>query len=464
MSQTDKELSGVRGSISSQTSVRDFNERMSVGIGSVTSRDQIIDPYSLVNPANYKKTRAGQAQYNSDLLQAQRYAEMQEAAYQEWYNSPEQQAIRDRVAGLNPDLIGLSDSEASNTEMNPNSPIAGQETNGQVASRVVSGITEVIGTLANVASLASSFAQIPNIFKTGKNLDLQNQNLNLQNKNLLRASVAGDISDLLGTAMQAHLDSGVEGEFDLESWFNDDSNFDSLQSVYGDNPYYADVLATQKRAVLAHHRNAVALQKDNASNAFDFMQVYSNPRYSSQQKQMLAQLMPVMKMINDAEESLLSFDKVANDLKRKYAEGIDVESASSNFNSQNSYDLAYRSALIPELMAEYDSNIKRVESSIVSMRGDIYSNLFKNYNADPVSNFDNALYVIGEVPSSWQTWGMSYLFNFKTAARQKILNILGIDKTGFDFSVSDSDFKSKVRELWDKYTISDEEADEMFGE
>lgn len=449
MSQTDNELKGVKRS--GRSSVTTFNDVMSGNIGQVTSRDQIIDPYALVNPADYRKTRAGQAQYNSDLLQAQRFAEMQEAAYMEWYESPEQRAIRDREAGLNPDLLGLSESHAADTEPNPNSPIAGQETNGQVASRVVTGITEVIGTLANVASLASSFAQIPNIFKAGKNLDLQNQNLNLQNKALLGSSIASDISDLLATSMQGFLDSGLDGEFDVDAWFANPGNFSSLDAVYGDNPYYAEVLANQKRAVLQHHRNAVALQKENASDAFDFGRIYGNPRYSPQQKQMMAQIMPVMKMMNDAEEALLQFDKVANDLRKQYADGIDIEAAVSSFNADNSYEAAYKSALVPELMAKYDQAVKALDASVSSMRHDIYKNLYDNFKSDPVGNFDNALYVIGEVPSSWQAWGMSYIMNVKTAFKNKISELVG---TTWE----------KLVEIYDKYTISDEEYEELYGE
>ena len=65
MSQIDDDLIGTR--YRGRDAVTAFNEQMAQEIGSITSRDQIIDPYSLVNMANYRKTRAGMAQYNSDL-------------------------------------------------------------------------------------------------------------------------------------------------------------------------------------------------------------------------------------------------------------------------------------------------------------------------------------------------------------------------------------------------------------
>lgn len=408
MSQTDKELNGVRGSMSSQTSVRDFNERMSVGIGSVTSRDQIIDPYSLVNPANYKKTRAGQAQYNSDLLQAQRYAEMQEAAYQEWYNSPEQQAIRDRAAGLNPDLLGLSDSEASNTEMNPNSPIAGQETNGQVAVNAIDSAVSVIQAAASLAALPAQFMQLPNIGKQGKLLDKQITGQQLTNESI----ALGNISSFEQTAHNAIADkfaafhaaeTAAGRSVDVAKWFGDDSNFADILPSYApsDNPMYSHALSrvrTGSQKVLAE---AYGLNEKAATNQSNFARLLANPWSDPDTLIMTAQFEPVMNAVFELEKMTLDFNKLSTDAKRQYVQAVDAQEAGKQFNRQ----------------LELENLIRGHQRVIESAKAYVYDNLrmtYENYPHSP-AGFSASTMIMGQVPSSWQNFLAQYSASILTS-------------------------------------------------
>ena len=83
--------------------------------------------------ANYRKTRAGMAQYNFRPPTGAAICRAPEGCYLEWYNSPEQQAIRDREAGLIQILLVSQDLKVSILSRIPNSPVAGMQTNGQLA-------------------------------------------------------------------------------------------------------------------------------------------------------------------------------------------------------------------------------------------------------------------------------------------------------------------------------------------
>lgn len=409
MSETDKYIgnnesnirSGTKQGKRSSADVGNFLDTMANPIGSVTSRDQIIDPYALVNPSNYKRTRAGQAQYNSDLAQAQRYAEMQEAAYQEWYESPEQQALRDREAGLNPDLLGLSDGEAADTEMNPNSPIAGQETNSQVASRVTDNIVGVISSVASLAALPGQFAQLPNIGKQGKLLDAQlaGQKLNndaiaLGNINAFEQVSHKAISDKFAAFHAAETAAGRA--VDVASWFADDNNFADILPSYApsDNPMYQNALARVRKGSQNILAEAYKSNEAAATNQSNFAKIISNPWYDDDTKIMSAQFAPIMDAIFELEKMTVDFNKKATDAKTKYVQAIDAEEAGLQFNRQ----------------LELENLIKGHQSVIEGAKRYVYENLKTIYETNPYSpaGFSASCMIMGHTPSGWSDFLTKY--------------------------------------------------------
>ena len=78
----------------------------------------IFNPFDLIDSDNYSifDKRA----YQHDLQEAQYAAELQMMMYQNEYNSPTAQAQRQREAGINPDLAGVSGEASSGMQGNAN--------------------------------------------------------------------------------------------------------------------------------------------------------------------------------------------------------------------------------------------------------------------------------------------------------------------------------------------------------
>ena len=294
---------------------------MNTPIGQVTSRDQIIDPYSLVDPAWYRKTRAGQADYNSDLKRAQLYAERQEAAYQEWYNSPEQQAIRDRAAGLNPDLTGLSGSEASDTAQDPNSPTAGMATNGQLALDSINTVMNAVQTAASVATLA---AGIPNIGKQGQLLNAQVDAQNIANVNAFEQTAHNAIASKFATFHAAETAAGRV--VDVAKYFAEDSNFDDILPSYApsDNPMYKHALDRVRKGSESVLAQAYSTNADAAQNQQSFARLLANPYANQNTVVMAAILEPMMDAVFQMEAYEAQYRSDAAKFKSEAMSGIDA--------------------------------------------------------------------------------------------------------------------------------------------
>lgn len=329
MSQIDDDLIGTR--YRGRDAVTAFNEQMAQEIGSITSRDQIIDPYSLVNMANYRKTRAGIAQYNSDLQQAQQYAERQEAAYLEWYNSPEQQAIRDREAGLNPNLVGLSGSEGVDTQQNPNSPVAGMQTNGQLALESINTALNIMQTVASVGSFA---AGLPNIGKQGELLDTQIEAMKLGNITAFEQIAHNAIASNFATFHAAATAAG--DAVDVAKYFADDKNFEDIIPSYApsDSPMYRNALARVRKGSESIIADAYKTNAESLGNQISFAKKLANPYTDPNTLVMAACFEPVMNAIFDAEKEELEFQKLVRDKKKEYMSSIDASEAGEIFMSE----------------------------------------------------------------------------------------------------------------------------------
>ena len=301
--------------------MKSFGQVMNTPIGQVTSRDQIIDPYALVDPAWYRKTRAGQAQYNSDLQQAQQYAARQEAAYLEWYNSPEQQAIRDREAGLNPDLVGLSGSEGVATQQNPNSPTAGMATNGQLALESINTVMNAVQTAASVATLA---AGIPNIGKQGQLLNAQVDAQNIANVNAFEQTAHNAIASKFATFHAA--ETVANRAVDVAKWFADDANFEDILPSYApsDNPMYKHALDRVRKGSESVLAQAYGTNSDAAQNQQSFDRLLANPYANQNTVVMSAILEPMMDAVFQMEAYEAQYRSDAAKFKSEAMSGIDA--------------------------------------------------------------------------------------------------------------------------------------------
>lgn len=413
-------------SIAQLLEIERLKEQISSPVGSVTDRSQIINPYS-IDPNAFGFSRSGKARYQQLLNQAIAYAEQQEAAYKEWYESPEQQAIRERQAGLNPDIIGLDDAEAGSVSYDQPSPIDGIRSNEQVFFDSVSSFSQMIGSLSSVANLATAFTSLPGITQSNENLktegdlllakkdsqDLINESFGISNIASLSLGISNDIANLFGAAKLQ------DPDLDIDSWFADDSNFSSLDAVYGHNPRYQSVLAQSRKALLDYQKSATEDLASQAHSNFDFGKVLNNPLYSPDQKLMAAQLGPFMQLMVAQEEMSMEFQKALDEWMIARQSYLNPQSDAARINAINDYESEYYNELDPRMTAGSENmtnaeNIIYLDSVDSAFRGKV-ENLVNRvlHNAKSLEYQINKNYAAQyrSDPNGYNGWRAAYLFS-----------------------------------------------------
>lgn len=389
---------------------------ISAGVGSITSRDQIINPATLIDPSMYAQTRRGRAQYESDLAALKNFQSQQEAAFQEWYDSPEQAAIRERAAGLNPDLVGL-DNAGESAEAPVSDAVPGQNllTNGQVAFNAITAITSIASAGASLAGIPLQFAQL-------KGLKLANEAQSILNTTNLTSNVVSDIEGILATAVQAHNDSGSTAPFDYDSFFGNDDYFAPIKALYPDNPRIDNVLSLQRKQMLKHRKNMAVLQNDWASNQFDFGQIASDPMFSSDQKLMLATNIPLQAYFFEVRKAALERQRVYDEVDAQIKKGLDVNTAIDAANEQNEY----LASLDGRKRAADETFMRKCNRASLYRKDQIDRNLFDLWNDDPSSlQGEAAMYLIGGMHSkSWQDFMGAYALAYQLTPESTIGDIL----------------------------------------
>ena len=443
----NKNLKGSAGRWFSSDQNREFQSNVDArdaalsqlgNVGSITSRDQIINPYDMITPDMYRNTRAGRAQYESDLASLIELQKQQNAAYEEWYESPEQQAIRDRAAGLNPDLLGLSDGEAAEAAPGEAVPGQGLPTNGEIFANGVTSIasllSSVVGGVASLAALPSTIAA--NVASAGVSHSLSTAQ-DIRNTADLSTIIGDEISALYGAALQDSLDN-PDTPFDTEAWFADDANFSVLRESYGQFPNFDAVLSSQRKQILRHKRNAAQLQKDWASDQFDFGMIYSDPYFSPSQKIMIPQTSILSRYFRDVDVARAKYEKTLYEIDEQIKKGLDVDTAIDAANAQNEY-LANidgrKKAAQEEYMRDCEvARLKRIRQ--------MHDELFKVFEKNPQSlEAGAAIYLVGGM--SPQQYG-NFMAAYSTAYMLDGASGAGRDNIGA-LSVPTSSFGSTIR-------------------
>lgn len=407
----------------------------------ITSRDQIINPYELLDQSTYGQSRREKMRYQSDLARLLEIQKQQEASYEEWYNSSEQAAIREREAGINPDLAGL-DNAGSASQVAPSELVPGANlpTNGEVASNVISGITSVIGSLSSVASLATAFTTLPLTLEQTKNAKKVGEHLDLQNEAQLGTMIASDISDLLATAQQAHIDSGSQDPFDIDGFFANDSNFATLDPIYGSNPRYASQLAKQRKAVLAHQKRAAESQSGFASANWSLANIISDPRYTGDQKLTMIQLRPFVEACVNADAAEVALrDSIASWSKLRQ-DGMDVNLAIDAANSanrasisQSGYTEAYYDEVDGKLVAAYEQFFRDSMMPSLSLQQSINQGYLDLFNSDPSGEAGyKAAYLFGSNGGS--SWEEVYILRQKDSIKKLVDSKIAVAQATGDYA------------------------------
>lgn len=355
-------------------------------IGTVTDRSQIIDPYEIVRIEDYGNNRIDRAQYENDLAQAVRYAEQQEASYQEWYNSESQQIARQKAAGLNPDLAGMTESgTASDVAAPQSSPMANIPTNLDVANSVMGALSSIAGVFTNVSSIMGTLSQIGlNVAQeslVGEQVDAQH----LANIGNFEKLVYGGVSDSLAQAMS------VDGTaFDMAKWF-DGQDFEPMFKSYApeDNKSYRDAFNRILKNSRQIHTDAYSRLGATEDGRRKYLNHLASGYYDTSDDVMTGQL----KVIVNAYESLdfvqTNFLKRKREIERDYMDRIDVAAAAAGFNantelgiSRADFETDYYNAMQGDLMAEYDIAIKKSQSIVDGASADVYHWLRNKFNVN----------------------------------------------------------------------------------
>lgn len=378
-------------------SLQKRNAIRSMQVGEITSRDQIINPYSVVNPDWYGDSDSERMAYESDLTFAKQLAEQQTAAYQDFYNSDQQKAIRMQKAGLNPDILGTNGaSDASGIQSPDAMPGSFRPSEAERTSMMFGNISSLVSGIASVASL-------PNLFATTKLAATQVAAQELANNSAFEDLVGSEISSRLSDSITAALDAG-EASFDLASWFKDEANFEGIFESYApsDTSRYRSSYNNARNRVQKNLAAAYDQGKVTAENRGSFAALAADPRSSSDLLIQVAATQPYMQAQARLEKAVAEYQAYLNEWNLRYQEGLDVNKAVDVANAQNDYNADYYKQLDSEKAAKLQNLIYEVNAIDQEMRKTIKNNYRILYDRDPYSVVGmSAAYLYNDAPRSW---------------------------------------------------------------
>lgn len=369
-------LSRIKARQKAQSATSDL---LSQDIGEVTDRSQIINPNEVVNPDNYGLGRRERLRYESDLAQAKLYAEQQEAAYQEWYDSPAQQAARQREAGLNPDLMGVEQSQASDVAQPDSSPMSNIPSNLDVASTALGSLGSIASVLSGVSGIMSTISSIGLQSAQKHLIDQQADGQFLNNIDSFRRQSYAALSDHLANAIRTGGDS-----FNIDDYYAQDFNdlYSSLSP--SDDPRYRqsfDDLKSSSQKIFTDAYKELASTEDGRNT---YLRRLASGYYSDDDDEMVGQLGIVVQAEEELFRISMDLQKSVADIKKRYMNNLDVDSAASAVNDENEYKSEYYGALDGEIIAQIHTAVKRASSVITSSKSDVYSYLRRQFKRAPL--------------------------------------------------------------------------------
>lgn len=238
--------------------------------------------------------------------------------YDQWYNSEEQKVARERAAGLNPDLVGISDASSSSTQDSERNMAAGND--------------------------------IYDSIQLGA--DLTNQIINSA------MSIMGAIQSFQGNSLSNDLKSlNIESAlYDLSQNMADTYGFEYFNPQGSSRTVYFDFLGSKRsekyRDTLSYLARRYANTPKVVSQKFDdqFKAAQYKTRYNAlapyMQSEQNAQFLYDIYVASQQADRYVAFNK------RNYAKEFDSGLQASSENFKNSYFNAYYATADPELAAQ----------------------------------------------------------------------------------------------------------------
>lgn len=430
----------VRGLRTSASYLVNLDNLLSQDIGTVTSRDDIINVDDILDAGQFKNTKEGKKLYEQYRNALIAYRDQQQASYDEWYESPEQIALREREAGRNPDLIDgvLGSGSAAQTATPEGSPIEGIPTDGETASVIggtaVAAIGAIVSAVATLAALPATLAGAA-AAQGAKNMsDLtaaQAGAQELANISNYEKLVGGEISNRFADAAALAAQSG-DTSFSVDSWFSHEPNFDGiaesyLPPQYKDDSRYAAAFSRARNRVQQTKAVGYGIAADAAFGQTEFSSAVKDPYFSFDLLTQMAYMEPVMNWRKQMDDLTRQFELTKLNLKKTYVDGIDGDLAAENFNklqqasfSKAGYDVNYFDGLDGSEVAAIEMFIKRSDK----FRRDLKDSIDRNYfdiwkdKSRPYDQRMSAAYLLnGDVSKKWYDWTIAYnLFELTPSA------------------------------------------------
>lgn len=383
----------------------------------ITSRDQIINPYDIIDTQMYRNNAAGRALMNKHLEALKNIQSQQQASYDEWYNSAEQQAMREREAGLNPNL---SENIDAGSVAQTNAPDGNLLEGVPTVNDAVNSVTSIVSTLASVASLPLSFAQLSMIpaqkallgaqaglagtqaIATANTASGQHLNNLHSFEGLIYASAAGQFADAVASATS----SGQS--FNVDDFFSNPDTFKGLYEAYvpEDTPQYKAAYQRAIGQVQKIKGEGYKLNKDTALNQTAFSEALSSPYYNDDVLLQLASLSPVMAAQEQLRLLQLDYDT-------KLLEISDPTLEASSRNAKYKYETDYFNGFEGDKVALYEFMTKKADALLRQCESEIYDNYFKIWKKNPKSTagLGAAYLILSKGGHAWYEFGAANLIS-----------------------------------------------------
>ena len=267
-------------------------------------------------------SKEDQALFEVHMAQAQQMNAWSQMEYENWYNSPEQQARRQRIAGLNPDLQGIDNmASASPAGVTPPSGPVGTGV-GEVAS-FVGSVFSAFSTAMNIAQGIQSFRSGLESVRSQKLANLDN--LESQAIKFLVDTVPGDWYDENGWLG----DNGKNHYNDIETMalkFADDNSMSSRDRKAFVSAVHRQALSPRFNKLAYQERLAVA------SARTELAQTTASPYYYDSDVSMRLAFQPLIAAKMKALNSTYKYQDSYNEYYSDYWNSMDgrVQGESSN--------------------------------------------------------------------------------------------------------------------------------------
>ena len=397
----------------------------SLPVSGITSRDDIINPYELLQKDYYKNSVLGQRAYEQDLNMLLAIQAQQQASYDEFYNSEEQQALRQREAGLNPDLLGVESQAAPQTGAITDSPVDGLPTSGQTAMDVVGSVASIIGSMASLAALPSSIgASMASAAasKAAKVLtDSQIVGQNLSNILAFEGASFSGISNMVADAATVAAQAGQAFDFDR---YLSETDFTDVFSTYApegasiESGSYAAAFRRAKSQVQKHRAAAYKQGKEAQFAQTDFAKELTNPYSNPDILLQIAALEPIGQAMEQIDSLTKQFELAKLAIKQTYLNGIDGDLAAQEFNqrlnvsiAKGKYDVNYFEKFKGDEIAALDYAIKRSQSIISGAASAIkenYLSIWKDKSRNHLERMAAQYMLMDNVSKQWADWLVAY--------------------------------------------------------